>query len=226
MVGDMSLYKYHYERPRIFIWGPGKGLMICTWPRGDYLKGPILYREEVWTGCEYHAAASMIWEGMVPEGLAVVKAIHERYTDGVRNPWNEIECGDHYARAMSSWSVLLALQGCSYAGPRGKLGFDPRLTPEKHKSFFSAAEGWGSFSQQREGRTQKNEIALAWGRLRLAELSLGLQTPEAAQAKASVELGQARAEAQATVGNGRIVLRFQPALDLAPGQTLRVTTSW
>ena len=26
MVGDMSLYKYHYERPRIFIWDKGKGL--------------------------------------------------------------------------------------------------------------------------------------------------------------------------------------------------------
>ena len=225
MVGDMSLYKYHYERPRIFIWDKGKGLLMCLWPRGDYITQPILYREEVWTGCEYHAAASMIWEGMVPEGLAVVKAIHERYTDGVRNPWNEIECGDHYARAMSSWSVLLALQGGSCVGPRGKLGFDPRLAPEKHKSFFSAAEGWGSFSQQREGKTQKNELGLAWGRLRLAELSLGIP-PEAAQAKASVELGQARAESQATVGNGRIVLRFQPALDLAPGQTLRVTTSW
>ncbi len=225
MVGDMSLYTYHYGKPRVFIWGSGKGLMICTWPRGDYQHRPIMYSEEIWTGCEYHAAASMIWEGLVSEGLAVVKAIHERYTDGARNPWNEMECGDHYSRAMSSWSVLLALQGYSYVGPRGKLGFDPRLTPENHKSFFSAAEGWGSFSQQRDGNTQKNELEVAWGRLHLAELSLGIP-PEAAHAKASVEFGQARVECQATAENGKIVIKFQPALDLTSGQVLRIGTLW
>ena len=225
MVGDMSMYKYHYETPRIFIWGTGKGLMICRWPRADYLKGPILYREEIWTGCEYHAAASMIWHGMAREGLAVVKAVHERYTDGVRNPWNEIECGDHYARAMSSWSVLLACQGNSYVGPRGRLGFDPRVTPEKHQSFFSGAEGWGSFSHERDSRAQRNAVRLAWGRLGLAELSFGLP-PEAAGAKARAELAGARAEAQSTVKDGKVILRFQPALNLTAGQALSVVTTW
>jgi len=231
MVGDMSLYKYHYERPRIFIWEKGKGLMICTWPRGDYIKNAILYREEVWTGCEYHAAASMIWEGMVPEGLAVVKAIHERYTDGVRNPWNEIECGDHYARAMSSWSVLLAAQGFTYHGPRGRIGFDPRVTPENHQSFFSAAEGWGTFSQKREGKTQSNEIRLAWGKLRVAELSLGLP---AGVEKAVLTIETAgdpattgkpvRSEIKAE--GGKVVTGFEPAMVLKAGQTLRVKAAW
>jgi uncharacterized protein (DUF608 family) len=225
MVGDISLYKYHYERPRIFIWDKGKGLMICTWPRGDYLKGPILYREEVWTGCEYHAAASMIWEGMAREGLAVVKAVHERYTDGVRNPWNEIECGDHYARAMSSWSVLLACQGGSYVGPRGKVGFDPRVMPDDHKSFFSGAEGWGTFVQKRGAAAQTNEISLKWGRLRLAELALGIP-PGTAAAKASVELGQARPQVEPTVKGGKVILKFQPAVNLEAGQSLRVVTTW
>ena len=224
-VGDMSLYKYHYGAPRIMIWGKGKGLMICTWPRGDYLKGPITYREEVWTGCEYQAAASMIWEGMVPEGLSVVKAIHERYNNGVRNPWDEIECGDHYSRAMSSWSVLLAAQGYSYIGPRGKLGFDPRVTPEKHRSFFTAAEGWGSFVQEREGKSQRNQISLAWGRLRLTELSLGIPR-EVVNTKASVQLGQALVEGNSTAINGKVILKFQPALELSAGQTLRVISSW
>ena len=27
------------------------------------------------------------------------------------NPFNEIECGDHYARALASWGVLLGLAG-------------------------------------------------------------------------------------------------------------------
>ena len=79
----------------------------------------------------------------MPEGLAVVKAMHERYTDGMRNPWNEIECGDHYARAMSSWCVLLAAQGFTYHGPRGRIGFDPRVTPENHQSVLLGGRGLG-----------------------------------------------------------------------------------
>ena len=58
----------------------------------------------------------MIYEGLIEEGFAIVKGARDRY-DGIprppieRNPWNEIECGGHYARAMSSWSLLLALVG-------------------------------------------------------------------------------------------------------------------
>ena len=225
MVGDMSLYKYHYDRPRIFIWGQGKGLLMCLWPRGDSITQPILYREEVWTGCEYHAAASMIWRGMLPEGLAVVKAVFERYNDGVRSPWNEIECGDHYARALSSWSVLLACQGYSYIGPRGKLGFDPRLTPDDHKSFFSAAEGWGTFAQKRAGKEQRNALEVKWGKLRLSELSLGLP-PGAGKATASIQLGNARAEAKCRVVAGKLIVTIEPPLTMEAGSTLGVETRW
>jgi len=49
----------------------------------------------------------MIWEGMVMEGLAVERAVHDRYHAAKRNPWNEVECGDHYARSMAS------LRACS-----------------------------------------------------------------------------------------------------------------
>ena len=225
MIGDMSLYQYHYERPRIFAWGQGKGLLMCVWPRGDYIPNPILYREEVWTGCEYHAAASLIWEGMLPEGLAVVKAAFDRYNDGQRSPWNEIECGDHYARAMSSWSVLLACQGFSCAGPRGQIGFDPRLTPENHKSFFSAAEGWGTFTQQRQDRRQRNSLALQWGKLRVAELTLGLPAG-AEKAQASVELAKARVDAKSRVADNKIIVTLDPPVVLPAGGTLDVVIQW
>ena len=54
-----------------------------------------------------------------------------------RNPWNEIECGDHYARAMSSGSFLPLLAGWEYDGPRQAVRFMPRHTPEKFKAFFA-----------------------------------------------------------------------------------------
>ena len=43
---------------------------------------------------------------MVAEGLTLVRAVHDRYAATKRNPWNEIECGDHYARALASWACL------------------------------------------------------------------------------------------------------------------------
>ena len=117
----------------------------------------MLYSDEVWTGIEYQVAAHMIYEGMIEEALAIVKGARDRY-DGVprppiaRNPWNEIECGGHYARAMSSWSLLLAASGYEYDGPARSLRFTPRLTPANFKSFFSGPEGWGSLRQVRDGR--------------------------------------------------------------------------
>ena len=71
----------------------------------------MLYSDEVWTGIEYQVAGHMIYEGMIEEAYAIIKGARDRY-DGIpeppigRNPWNEIECGGHYARAMSSWSIL------------------------------------------------------------------------------------------------------------------------
>jgi len=69
-------------------------------------------------GFECHAAGHMIFEGLVQEGMAVTRSIHDRYHASKRNPWNEIECGEHYARSMASYGVYLAACGFEYHGPR------------------------------------------------------------------------------------------------------------
>jgi hypothetical protein len=126
---------------------------------------------------------------------------------------------------MSSWSVLLACQGSAYTGPRGALAFSPRVTPENHKSFFSGAEGWGTFTQERKANEQQDTLQLKWGKLRVAELAFGLPAG-AEKAQASLEIGNARAEAKARVADGKIVITLEPALNLAPGSTLRIVTKW
>ena len=117
----------------------------------------------------------MVYEGIdnpdiLQNGLAVSRAIHDRYNAGLRNPYNEIECSDHYARAMASYGVFQAVCGFNYHGPKGAVEFDPRLTPEDFKAPFITAEGWGSYSQSMGQRKMKYEINLKHGTLILKEL--------------------------------------------------------
>jgi uncharacterized protein (DUF608 family) len=185
---DLTGWKH---APRAFAGAKDKGLIICTWPKGGRPAHVMLYSDEVWTGIEYQVAAHLIYEGLLEEGLAMVKAARDRY-DGVprppipRNPWNEIECGGHYARALSSWSLLLALTGWLYDGPRQALRLQPRYTPANCKAFWSGPEGWGTLSQRRTGQDQLNEIHVAAGTLRLRELTVAVPTvPNAPRVRAA-----------------------------------------
>lgn len=182
-----SIFKYNWlpdftnfhHNWRKFAGGNDKGLLICTWPKGRRPANTIPYVDEVWTGVEYQVAAHMLYEGFMEEGLSIVKGARDRYNGEPRepmprNPWNEIECGGHYARAMSSWSLLTALSGFRYDGPRGILHFSPRHSADNHKSLFTGPEAWGSLKQVRTGKTQRAEIAVVEGALRVKELRLGL----------------------------------------------------
>ena len=143
MVGKAlkSIWKYNWtpdvgpqnaaHPPERWFARPGEaGLFTCTWPKSKYLAKGVRYRDEVWTGIEYQVAGHMAFEGMVTEALALCRGVHERYHPSKHNPWNEIECGDHYARGMASYGVFLALCGFEYNGPAGHLGFAPRIAPD------------------------------------------------------------------------------------------------
>jgi hypothetical protein len=184
----------------------------------------MLYSDEVWTGIEYQAAAHMIYEGMVEEGFAIVKAARDRY-DGIprppigRNPWNEIECGGHYARAMSSWSLLLALSGWEYDGPRQALRVTPRYTPENFKGFFTGPEGWGSLRQSREGAAQWNELSVREGRLAVTEITL---SPTTVPKQVQVECGGKTIRSTLSFNAGTAVVSLSRPVLVEAGQTLIV----
>ncbi|RPJ44763.1 MAG: hypothetical protein EHM21_09935, partial [Chloroflexi bacterium] len=135
------------QRPGYAI-GDEPGLLLCSWPRGGKPTLPFVYSDEVWTGIEYQAAAHMIAEGLVKEGLTVVKALRSRFDGLARNPWNEYECGNYYARAMASYGLLIALSGFRYASPEKTLYLKPRLEAapagKPFEVFFSTATGWGT----------------------------------------------------------------------------------
>ena len=93
------------------------------------------------------------------------------------NPYNELECGKFYARALSSWSLLIASQGQILEGPAGVLGFKPNWQPEDHRSFFTAPEGWGLFVQQQNEKTQTQRVEVRHGCLRLKTLVFSAPHP-------------------------------------------------
>ena len=197
------------------------GLVICTWPQMKGDKGNFNYCNECWAGIEHMVASHMIWEGLILEGLAVERAVHDRYHASRRNPWNEVECGDHYARSMSSYGVFIAATGFEYHGPRGAMAFAPRLTPENFRSAFTAAEGWGTFAQTCAGASQRASLEVKWGRVELKTLTL---TPEktVATAKATATLGGESVPLTSHLENGRVVAEFHQRLTLSPGKKLEV----
>jgi len=158
---------------------------------GDVPANSIKYYNEVMSGFEYAAAATMLQYGMMDEGSRMVKAISERYDGRLRadgevhmrnmstvfgtgSPFGEDECGDFYARPLSSWSVLLALQGYIYNGPEQTIGFKPLLQPEDHASFFSASSGWGLFYQTRTHSVQNSVMDVKYGSVQIKNIVLEL----------------------------------------------------
>jgi len=98
------------------------------------------------TGFEHSTAALMIYSGMVSQGTECINNIRARYDGEKRNPWDEAECGHHYARAMAAWSGLVALSGFHYDGRTGMVQVAPRVNAANFKCFWSTASGWGTFA--------------------------------------------------------------------------------
>jgi hypothetical protein len=61
--------------------GHKPGLLLCSWPKGKKPAMPFVYGDEVWTGIEYEVAAHLIAEGMIEEGLTIVRYFRRRKTE-------------------------------------------------------------------------------------------------------------------------------------------------
>ncbi|MGQ9525124.1 MAG: hypothetical protein ACUVTZ_09825, partial [Armatimonadota bacterium] len=172
--------------------------------------------------------------GMVEQARKLVSTARGRYDGRLReglnsgpggNPFNELECGKFYARAMSSWSLLIASQGLVLDGPSGLIGFRPRWQAHDHRSFFTAPEGWGLFVQTRGDRTQTQTIQVRHGQVLVQQLVFEL--PEGvSRARASLKLGgrDLPATVQVRGSDARIAL-LSPAL-IREGEALEVTFAW
>ncbi len=218
-----SIFRYNFRRrfdelantQRLFALNDEAGLLLCSWPKGKRPALPFVYSDEVWTGIEYQVAAHLIYEGMVEEGVTIVQALRNRY-DGVRrNPWDEVECGHHYARAMASWSLLTAFSGFRYTAAAGDLRFRPAGKQADFRCLFSAGTGWGIYSQSVRPGSLKARVEVTEGSVQVRTLRL----PFAASG-AVVECSAPGVSH--TMEAGELVLRFADAVKVVPGKALAV----
>ncbi len=158
---------------------PGEGGMIMNTnpknepkPYGDNVSWQMGYFHECMSGFEYQVAAHMIAEGMTDEGMVLTRSIHDRYHASKRNPFNEIECSDHYARAMASYGAFISACGYEYHGPKGYMKFAPKWGQEDFKAPFTAAEAWGTYVQQSRGDQVLCTLQPRYGKIELESFGL------------------------------------------------------
>jgi non-lysosomal glucosylceramidase len=139
-----STLRDHFNPCRVYAYEDEAGLLLCSWPEGTKKPAaPAPYAEEVWTGLEYMMASHLIQRGLVAEGLTLVRATRARHDGSRRNPWNDIECGSYYIRALSSYALVNAYSGLSFDQRRDEIGFSPAGTGDG-VYFWSAGRGWGT----------------------------------------------------------------------------------
>jgi hypothetical protein len=143
-----------------------QGLMVTAYPDPSKRPAiPLSYHAETWTGLEYTAATGLFYEGMNDEGLEIVKNVRNRYDGYKRNPFNEEECGNHYARAMASWSAILALSWFHYEAADGSFA----ITSKPGNYFWSDGYAWGNVKVDDDQVTLK----VNYGNLKLGHLKVG-----------------------------------------------------
>ena len=96
---------------RDFVLAGERSLTMAWYPPERKPKTPFPYYPETMTGFEYVVAAWLAQTGDVANAEEIVRDIRSRYDGNKRNPFDEAECGHHYARALAAWSVFKACEG-------------------------------------------------------------------------------------------------------------------
>ncbi|MBU4199002.1 MAG: hypothetical protein KKG09_07235 [Verrucomicrobia bacterium] len=166
-------FNSHFSCYRSFVLGNEEALLMAAYPK-DRPKNPFPYFTEVMTGFEYAAAIGMLQEGQTAAGLKCIRNIRERYDGRKRNPFDEAECGHHYARAMASWAATLALTGFQYSGVAKSMKF----TPKDGVHFWSNGYAWGTCKQRSRKNGVEVQMKVLHGALELKSFVLGMAKKE------------------------------------------------
>lgn len=169
----LDKFNAHFNCMRSYVLGDETALLMAAYPhsRPD---NPFPYFTEVMTGFEYTAAIGMLYEGMIDEGLDCIRAIRERYDGSKRNPFDEAECGHHYARAMAAWSAIPALTGFQYSAVDRTIRF---AAPDQEVNWFWASgHAWGTVNIRPVGEDYDVRLDVMGGELNADRVLIGSST--------------------------------------------------
>jgi hypothetical protein len=203
-----AVMKYNFSREA--------GLVNATYPpkaKPRLSTYQNLQAEAPWTGIEYAIASMMFDFGLVAEGRAVVENIDERYARAGRI-WNQVECGDHYYRAMSSWAILLGTTGFKIDVPRATVTFAPPVRSGDFRAPWVSSTGYGTFGHTADAF----ELLCTSGQIRFKELRLAIRPARDAQ----VLLHGKVLRPVISVKDGLVVLRFKSPVVVSEGEGLVV----
>ena len=152
------------------------GLTNATYPAGTKPNFQTYENAQAtanWTGVEYAFASALLDHGLFEPACNVIKSIHDRYLRAGRI-WNHVECGDHYYRAMCSWSTLWGATGFRIDAPKKRVALTPTClgsgVSELSAPWF-APTGYGSLRASKD----QLEIACNSGSLTLKTLDTSLR---------------------------------------------------
>jgi hypothetical protein len=107
---------------------------------------------------------------LTDDGLRCITNIRDRYDGRKRSPFDEAECGHHYARAMASWGAVLALTGFHYSAVDKSMTF----ANQDGTFFWSNGYAWGTCTVKTVAETGNTQVDLSvlGGKLELTSFSL------------------------------------------------------
>ncbi len=222
-----AIYRYNYKRTlvdhdaveRIYALNDEAAVLVCDYGKGERPHIPFPYYAEAWTGLEHSTAALMFYSGMVPQGVEYVENLRARYDGVKRNPWDEAECGHHYARAMSSWSSVVALSGFRYEGDSAHVIVLPPVQANNFRCFWATGTGWGTYELRRaaQGGVHLSLQVLA-GTLPCRSCTLA-----GSGVRALAHVGSSNHPARAEKSNaGQTIVHFADLIQLREGDQLRM----
>ena len=217
-----SSLDHHASVQRVFALNDEAAVVICDYSHGGRPKVPAPYWSEVWSGLEYEVAALMIAYGKVQQGIEIVDNVRKRYDGRKRNPYAETEYGRHYARAMSSWAVILALSGFHYDAVDRKLAIRPPTgAGQPLKSFWSVPSGWGRVQRATQGARTDFSLEAVAGEIVVKEIALSWPRPASSQV--AVRLGYRGIRVFPHQTGESMVLRFEEPLSVTVHSPLRIS---
>jgi uncharacterized protein (DUF608 family) len=223
---DVGPYIKDHTGGRPYALAGDGGLIMNTNPKneakpyGENVTWQLGYFHECMSGFEHQVAAHMMAEGMTKEAMVLTRMIHDRYHAAKRNPFNEIECSDHYARAMASYGTFITACGFEYHGPKGYMKFAPKLQPENFKAPFTSASGWGTFSQQKNEAGLKASLKLNYGQLNLKTFHL---EHDKKPTHVTAMIGDKKLPLQFTYQGQECIITFDKQITIEKNQTLHIS---